>query len=254
MVGILPHPARPRTCSVGAITDAPRYRALDWSLSRVRAEPFRDRHRPRRDPRPLRVLRDNIVPWRGPNTSCQVTPARRPRGLRAQLLTPAPLATGPSAGRGRQSRRLFLGPGAVGGEPVLRLCSRQTARRPRHPWPGSAWCRGSAFRDRLDCGGSRASSCSQESVRHHEPLRPILGRRGPALAGWWPTAACPGWMSCACTRGTVWRWNRAIYDTGYGGPPAHRAACPAGRADGGRHACQRRLPAGADPGPGPRGR
>src|SRR5919206_4126181 len=39
MVGILPT-LRDEDLHRGAITDAPRYRALDWSLRRVRAEPF----------------------------------------------------------------------------------------------------------------------------------------------------------------------------------------------------------------------
>jgi hypothetical protein len=43
----------------GAITDAPRYRALDWSLTQVRAEPF-EIEIDGRDPEPLRVVCDNV--------------------------------------------------------------------------------------------------------------------------------------------------------------------------------------------------
>ena len=43
----------------GAITDPPRYRALDWSLTRVRAEPF-EIEIDGRDPEPLRVVCDNV--------------------------------------------------------------------------------------------------------------------------------------------------------------------------------------------------
>src|SRR5919109_1134224 len=59
MVGILPT-LRDEDLHRGAITDAPRYRALDWSLRRVKAEPFEIKIQGR-DPRPLRVMRDNIV-------------------------------------------------------------------------------------------------------------------------------------------------------------------------------------------------
>jgi hypothetical protein len=43
----------------GAITDAPRYRALDWSLTQVGAEPF-EIEIDGRDPEPLRVVCDNV--------------------------------------------------------------------------------------------------------------------------------------------------------------------------------------------------
>jgi hypothetical protein len=59
MVGILPT-LRDEDLHRGAITDASRYRALDWSLSRIRAEPF-EVEITGRDGGTVRVVRDNIV-------------------------------------------------------------------------------------------------------------------------------------------------------------------------------------------------
>src|SRR4030095_9288578 len=69
MVGILPT-LRDQDLQRGAITDAPRYRALDWSLCRGRAGPFGvdisgDDHEA------LRGVGDNIV-MEGANPSFQV--------------------------------------------------------------------------------------------------------------------------------------------------------------------------------------
>jgi hypothetical protein len=55
----------------------------------------------------------------------------------------------------------------------------------------------------------------EESVRHHEPLLPILGDEDPlAVVG---DGGVPGLEELRLHQGTVWRWNRAIYDDGYGG-------------------------------------
>jgi hypothetical protein len=92
MVGILPT-LRDQDLHRGAITDAPRYRALDWSLSRVKAEPF-EIEIAGHDPEPLRLVRDNIV-LEGANTSFQVhlrvDPADYVASFNAAQLATAPV-------------------------------------------------------------------------------------------------------------------------------------------------------------------
>jgi hypothetical protein len=55
----------------------------------------------------------------------------------------------------------------------------------------------------------------EESVRHHEPLLPLVGDQDPLLA--LAEDGVPRLDELRLHQGTVWRWNRAIYDSGYGG-------------------------------------
>jgi hypothetical protein len=55
----------------------------------------------------------------------------------------------------------------------------------------------------------------EESVRHHEPLLPIRGDQDPLLA--LDGDGVPRLDELRLHQGTVWRWNRAIYDSGFGG-------------------------------------
>ncbi|HET7517922.1 MAG TPA: glutamate--cysteine ligase, partial [Actinomycetes bacterium] len=55
----------------------------------------------------------------------------------------------------------------------------------------------------------------EESVRHHEPLLPICGDQDPLLA--LGDGGVPRLEELRLHQGTVWRWNRAIYDSGFGG-------------------------------------
>jgi gamma-glutamyl:cysteine ligase YbdK (ATP-grasp superfamily) len=52
-------------------------------------------------------------------------------------------------------------------------------------------------------------------VRHHEPLLPICGDQDPLLA--LDGDGVPRLDELRLHQGTVWRWNRAIYDSGFGG-------------------------------------
>jgi gamma-glutamyl:cysteine ligase YbdK (ATP-grasp superfamily) len=205
MVGILPT-LRDEDLHRGAITDAPRYRALDWSLRRVRAEPFQIEIAGR-DPEPLRVVRDNIV-MEGANTSFQVhlrvDPADYVRSFNAAQLATAPVLA--SAG----NSPLFLGR-VLWDETRIALFEqtaddRDTSGRERRVSRvafGTDWLRGSVL------------ELFEESVRHHEPLLPICGDEDPlaALDG----GGLPRLDELRLHQGTVWRWNRAIYDSGYGG-------------------------------------
>jgi hypothetical protein len=68
---------------------------------------------------------------------------------------------------------------------------------------GTDWLRGSVL------------ELFEESVRHHEPLLPICGDQDPLAAV--ADGGVPGLDELRLHQGTVWRWNRAIYDAGYGG-------------------------------------
>jgi gamma-glutamyl:cysteine ligase YbdK (ATP-grasp superfamily) len=205
MIGILPT-LRDEDLQREAITDAPRYRALDWSLRRVRAEPFEiEIHG--RDPEPLRVVRDTIV-MEGANTSFQVhlrvDPDRYVPTFNAVQLATAPVLA--AAG----NSPLFLGK-LLWEETRIALFEqaaddRDTPGRQRlvsRVAFGTDWLRSSVL------------DLFEESVRHHEPLLPLVGDQDPLLA--LAEDGVPRLDELRLHQGTVWRWNRAIYDSGYGG-------------------------------------
>jgi gamma-glutamyl:cysteine ligase YbdK (ATP-grasp superfamily) len=205
MVGILPT-LRDEDLHRGAITDAPRYRALDWSLRRVRAEPFQIEIAGR-DPEPLRVVRDNIV-MEGANTSFQVhlrvDPADYVRSFNATQLATAPVLAIAA------NSPLFLHR-VLWDETRIALFEqsaddRDTSGRQRRVSRvafGTDWLRESVL------------ELFEESVRHHEPLLPICGDEDPLAA--LADGGLPRLDELRLHQGTVWRWNRAIYDAGYGG-------------------------------------
>jgi gamma-glutamyl:cysteine ligase YbdK (ATP-grasp superfamily) len=205
MIGILPT-LRDEDLHRGAITDAPRYRALDWSLSRVKAEPF-EIEIAGHDPEPLRVVRDNIV-MEGANTSFQVHLRVDPADYVAAF-NAAQLATAPVLAAAGNSP-LFLG--RVLWEETRIALFEQAADDRDAPGRerlvsrvafGTDWLRTSPL------------DLFEESVRHHEPLLPICGDQDPlaALEG----DGVPRLDELRLHQGTVWRWNRAIYDSGFGG-------------------------------------
>jgi Glutamate-cysteine ligase family 2(GCS2) len=205
MVGILPT-LREEDLHREAITDAPRYRALDWSLSRVKAEPF-EIEIAGRDPEPLRAVRDNIV-MEGANTSFQVHLRVDPADYVASF-NAAQLATGPVLA-------------AAGNSPIF--CGHLLWEETRIAlFEQAADDRDTRGRERLvsrvafgtDWLRTGPLDLFEESVRHHEPLLPICGDQDPlaALEG----GGVPRLDELRLHQGTVWRWNRAIYDSGYGG-------------------------------------
>jgi hypothetical protein len=205
MVGILPT-LRDEDLHRGAITDAPRYRALDWSLSRVKAEPF-EIEIEGRDGETLRVVRDNIV-MEGANTSFQVH-LRVDPGDYVDHFNAAQLATAPVLAAAGNSP-LFLGR-VLWEETRIALFEqaaddRDTPGRERMVSRvafGTDWLRTSIL------------DLFEESVRHHEPLLPICGDQDPLLA--LGDGGVPRLEELRLHQGTVWRWNRAIYDSGFGG-------------------------------------
>ena len=205
MIGILPT-LRDQNLHRGAITDAPRYRALDWSLRRVRAEPFEIEIQGR-DPEPLRVVRDNIV-MEGANTSFQVHLRVDPADYVAAF-NAAQLATAPALAAAGNSP-LFLG--RVLWEETRIALFEQAADDRDAPGRERLVSRVAFGTDWLRTG---ILDLFEESVRHHEPLLPICGDQDPLSA--LEDGGVPRLDELRLHQGTVWRWNRAIYDSGFGG-------------------------------------
>ncbi len=202
IIGILPT-VTPADLGQAAITDAARYRALSNGLRRLRHSPFRiqiagaDR---------LDMVSDDITP-EGANTSFQVhlrvDPARFARVYNAaQLATAAVLAVAGNS-------PTLLGC-RLWEETRVALFKQSTDDRPAGPHRrrartslGTGWLRGGA------------GELFAESVRLHEPLLPVLAEPDP-----WTAAAAgeaPALDELRLHQGTVWPWNRAIYDPVGGG-------------------------------------
>jgi hypothetical protein len=73
-------------------------------------------------------------------------------------------------------------------------------RRPARTALGTGWVRGGAL------------ELFTQSIRLHQPLLPVPGHPGPV-----PGGAAPPLDELRLHQGTVWPWNRAIYDPAEGG-------------------------------------
>jgi len=80
---------------------------------------------------------------------------------------------------------------------------RGPRRRPARPALGTGWLRGGAL------------ELFTESVRLHHPLLPVHGGPEPSPGG--PGGQPPQLDELRIHQGTVWRWNRVIYDPSVGG-------------------------------------
>jgi gamma-glutamyl:cysteine ligase YbdK (ATP-grasp superfamily) len=203
VIGILPT-LRPGDVLGGSITDAARYRALNNSLRELRQEPFEvaidgaD---------PLRMTCDDVS-LEGANTSYQVH-LRVDPGEFTGVYNAAQLATGPVLAVAGNSPTL-LGHRlweetriALFEQAVDQRTGSERSRRAARVAFGSGWVREGAL------------ELFRESVRVHEPVLPVLAEEDClelAAAG-----KAPGLEELRLHQGTVWRWNRAIYDPAGGG-------------------------------------
>jgi len=194
LIGILPTLSQ-ADLDLGAITDAARYRALDRGLQRLRRGPSRIRIS---GEQPLELDAEHVA-LEGANTSLQVhlrvDPADFTRTYNAVQLATAPVlaVSGNSPAflghRLWEETRIALFKQAVDdrGGPGPR-------RRPSRSTFGTGWLRGGAL------------ELFTESVRLHEPVLPFAAE-----------PSCHGLDELRLHQGTVWRWNRAIYDPDSGG-------------------------------------
>jgi gamma-glutamyl:cysteine ligase YbdK (ATP-grasp superfamily) len=201
-VGILPT-LREADLQSDALTDMPRYRALSARIRALRQAPFRVHIEGVED---LTVLCDDVT-LQGANTSMQIHLQVPPRRF-AAVYNAAQIATGPVMA-------------AVGNSPVLlnRLLWDETRvalfrqavdeREPSATWRparvgfGHGWVR------------SGALELFAESVALHSPLLPVAGDEDPVAVV--RGGGVPALEELRLHHGTVWRWNRAVYDPADGG-------------------------------------
>ncbi|HTQ90987.1 MAG TPA: glutamate--cysteine ligase [Streptosporangiaceae bacterium] len=198
VIGILPT-LSPAHLDLGMVTDAARYRALDRGLRRLHQGPFLVRIA---GEEPLELTTEHIT-LEGANTSFQLHLRVAPADF-TQVYNAAQLATAPALAAAGNSPT-FLGR-RLWEETRIALFKQAVEDRdssgPRRGPPraafGTGWLRGGPL------------ELFTEGVRLHEPVLPFV------------SDAPPGRGNLALDelrlhQGTVWRWNRAIYDPAAGG-------------------------------------
>jgi len=203
-VGILPT-LRPGDLEPHVLTNTARYRALSAGLRRLRREPFELCIGGQDD---LRVTCDDVT-YEGAATSLQVHLKVPPEEF-AHAYNAAQLAIGPVlavAGNsptflGRrlwQETRIALFRQAVD----ERVAAGADDWRPARVSFGHGWVRRSAL------------ELFAETVAMHEPLIPQVSDEDPLAA--LRAGRVPSLTELRLHQGTVWRWNRAVYDPGEDG-------------------------------------
>jgi hypothetical protein len=204
LIGILPT-LSPADLGPGAMTDLPRYRALNAGLRRLRQDSF---HIQIAGADALDLGADDVG-LEAANTSFQVhlrvAPADFTRIYNAVQLATAPVLAVSGNSPTFLGHRLWEETRiAVFKQSVDDRHSDGPRRRPARTSLGTGWLRGGPL------------ELFTESVRRYQPLLPAPGRpaQGTASAG---TPQAPPLDELRLHQGTVWRWNRAIYDPVCGG-------------------------------------
>ncbi|HET7518423.1 MAG TPA: glutamate--cysteine ligase [Actinomycetes bacterium] len=186
------------------MTELPRYRALDRGLRRLRQVPFRIRIT---GADPLELHSDDVA-LEGANTSFQVhlrvDPAAFARTYNAVQLATAPVLAVAGNSPTLVGHRLWE-------ETRIALCKqsiddrdgRGLRRRPARVAFGTGWLREGPL------------ALFAEAVCLHKPLLPVLGDQEPLAAG--EVGQAPPLAELRLHQGTVWRWNRPVYDPALGG-------------------------------------
>ena len=199
LIGILPTLQR-ADLAPGMMTDLPRYRALGDGLRRLRLSPFRVRISGADQ---LDVTSEDIA-LAGANTSFQVHLRVAPGDFTATY-NAVQLATAPALAVSGNSP-MFLGH-RLWEETRIALYKQATDDRQAHQPHrhagrtalGTGWLRGGAL------------ELFTQGVRQHRPLLPVLAGQDPAVGH------PPSLAELRLHQGTLWPWNRAIYDPAYGG-------------------------------------
>ncbi len=202
-IGILPTLTADHLQS-SAMTDHARYRALSWALHRLRREAFHVNIHGRE---PLEVRCDEIT-FEGAATSLQIHLRVAPSGF-ADVYNGVQLATAPALALAANSPT-FLGH-RLWHETRIALFKQAVDSRPEGRHAGRV--------ARVSFGnGWLASSALElfaENVAVHQPLLPILTEEDPLACV--RAGGVPHLQEMRLHQGTVWRWNRAIYDPAEGG-------------------------------------
>jgi hypothetical protein len=211
LIGILPTLERAHL-GPGMMTDVPRYRALNNSLRRLRPDPFRIRIA---GADPLELASEDVG-LEGANSSFQVhlrvDPASFTPTYNAVQLATAPVLAVSGNSPTFLGHRLWEETRiAVFKQSVDDRGNDGPRRRVARTALGTGWLRGGPL------------ELFTQSVRLHQPLLPALPRPSPPVAGG-PGAPSggTGWQpppldELRLHQGTVWTWNRAIYDPASGG-------------------------------------
>lgn len=203
MIGILPT-LRERDLRAGALTDLPRYRALSAGLRRLRRAPFEIRID---GPEPVHLRGDDVT-LEGANTSLQVHLRVAP-GDFADVFNAAQMAVAPVLATAANSP-FFLGH-RLWDETRVALFKQSVDPRATRDgtYPvarvsfGHGWVRRSAL------------ELFAESVALHPPLLPMLGDERPRRVV--EAGGTPRLRELRLHQGTVWSWNRPVYDPAGGG-------------------------------------
>ena len=198
LIGILPT-LRPVHLGLDMVTDAARYRALDRGLRRLHRGPFLIRIA---GAEPLELTSEHIT-TEGANTSFQVhlrvAPGEFTRVFNAAQLATAPVLAAAGNSPTFLGRRLWEETRvALFKQSVEDRDSAGPRRGPARAAFGTGWLRGGAL------------ELFTESVRRHEPLLPFVSDASPG-------SGVPPLDELRLHQGTIWRWNRAIYDPSAGG-------------------------------------
>ncbi len=203
-IGILPT-LRLEDLHPSVLSDLPRYRALSSGIRRMRQDPFEIRID---GPEPLTVTCDDVV-LEGANTSFQVHLRVAPDDFAAtynavQLATPIALAMGANS-------PIFLGHRlwdetrvALFKQSIDHRTPEQAGwRRPARVSFGHGWVRHGAY------------ELFAEAVGLFPSLIPITGNERPLIR--LREGELPDLAELRLHQGTVWRWNRPVYDPAMGG-------------------------------------
>lgn len=203
-IGILPTLTH-EDLQASAMSDVPRYRALSASLRRQRQSQFSISID---GPDPLSMNCDDVT-LEGANTSFQIHLRVAPKDFAqvynaAQLVTPIALAVAANS-------PIFLGHWLWDETRVALFKQSIDGRSPQDTeWHrparvgfGHGWVRHGAY------------ELFAEAVGLHPPLLPVIGEESPLEC--LRQGRLPGLDELRLHQGTVWRWNRAIYDPAMGG-------------------------------------
>ncbi|MGP0593856.1 glutamate--cysteine ligase [Nitrospira sp. T9] len=187
------------------LSDLPRYRALSAGLRRLREGPFAIHIN---GPEPLTVTCPDVT-LEGATTSFQIHLRVNPQDFAqvfnaAQLVTPVALALGANSPIFLQHRlweetRVALFKQAIDSRKVQQGDWHQPARVSF----GHGWVRRGAY------------ELFAEAVALHSPLLPVMSSEEPMEC--LSRGQLPQLEELRLHQGTVWRWNRAIYDAGANG-------------------------------------
>ncbi|WP_437717217.1 hypothetical protein WMF45_12850 [Sorangium sp. So ce448] len=199
-VSILPTFQR-RDFSPATITNLPRYRALAAGLCRLRRAPF---HIQIDGAEPLELTSDDPA-MEAANTAFQIHLRATPDAF-ARLFNAAMMMTAPALAASCNSPT-FLGHRLWH---ETRVAVFKQAGDDRPPAPGADWKMPARIGFGTGWVRDGAAELFMESVALHEPILPVCGDEdvvGCARAG-----GIPQLHELRLHHGTVWNWNRPVYD------------------------------------------